>query len=128
MFFIRLAFWLGLAVVLLPTDEAQQAKLYGAAVATVDRVSTFCERNADTCETGGEFWATFVKKAEFGARMVSDAVRSGMRKEEAVTPMALPPTPIKVRPEQRPFPAVQGTLTQDDVSPPWRGQQPRAGT
>ena len=35
MFLIRVAFWLGLAVVLLPTDERQQARLYNTAVATV---------------------------------------------------------------------------------------------
>ena len=82
MFLIRTAFWVGLAVLLLPTDERQQARLYGTAVATVERVTTFCDRNAQACAAGAELWATFVKKAEFGARMAIDLVSSGGRKDE----------------------------------------------
>ena len=86
MFLIRVAFWLGLVVVLLPTDERQQARLYNTAVATVERVTTFCDRNAQACTAGAEFWATFVKKAEFGARMAVDLVSSGGRKEAEAVP------------------------------------------
>ena len=68
MFLIRMVFWLGLIVVLLPTDERQQARLYNTAVATVERITTFCDRNAQACNAGADFWAAFVKKAEFGAR------------------------------------------------------------
>ena len=82
MFLIRTAFWVGLAVLLLPTDERQQARLYGTAVATVERVTTFCDRNAQACAAGAELWATFVKKAEFGARVAIDLVSSGGRKDE----------------------------------------------
>ena len=100
MFLIRVAFWLGLVVVLLPTDERQQARLYSAAVATVERVTTFCDRNTQACTAGAEFWATFVRKAEFGARIAVDLVSSGGRKEaEAV------PTPVRVEAPGRPEPS-----------------------
>ena len=77
MFLIRVGFWVGLAVLLLPTDERQQARLYSTAVTTVERVTTFCDRNAQACAAGAELWAIFVKKAEFGARMAIS--RSGRR-------------------------------------------------
>ena len=90
MFLIRTAFWVGLAVLLLPTDERQQARLYGTAVATVERVTTFCDRNAQACAAGAELWATFVKKAEFGARVAIDLVSSGGRKDEDASARAQP--------------------------------------
>jgi hypothetical protein len=74
MFLFRIVFWLGLAVVFLPTEETQQARLYETASATVERIATFCDRNPKTCAAGAEFWSTFVKKAEFGARVATDLI------------------------------------------------------
>ena len=128
MFLIRLAFWLGLVVVLLPTDERQQARLYGTTVATVERVVTFCERNAQTCAAGADFWATFVKKAEFGARIAVDLVSSGGRKDEAPTRSQVQPSDTRGSPEPRAYPPARGTLTPADVAPAWRGQMQRTGT
>ena len=134
MFLIRVAFWVGVVVVLLPTDERQQARVYGTAVATVERVTTFCDRNAQACAAGAELWATFVKKAEFGARMAIDLATSGGRKDEDATSRSQP-TSAKVKPEPRPEAkvpaAVRGTLTPSDLAPAWRGadvrQAQRAG-
>jgi|RhiMethySRZTD1v2_1073278.scaffolds.fasta_scaffold46694_8 hypothetical protein len=130
MFLIRVAFWLGLVVVLLPTDERQQARVYNTAVATVERVTTFCDRNAQACTAGADFWATFVRKAEFGARMAVDLISSGGRKEPEVVP-----TPVRVesetprgRPQPRTSPAPRGTLSPADLTPAWRGQVQRTGT
>ena len=44
---LRLAFGAGLVVLLMPSDEAQQAKLYQNASYAVDRAVTFCEISAD---------------------------------------------------------------------------------
>ena len=115
-------------MVLLPTDERQQARLYGTAVATVERVTTFCDRNAQTCAAGAEFWATFVKKAEFGARMAVDLVSSGGRKDEAPTRRTSQPADTRGRPEPKRHPAARGTLTPADLTPAWRGQLQRTGT
>ena len=128
MFLIRVAFWLGLVVVLLPTDERQQARLYNTAVASVERVTTFCDRNAQACTAGAEFWATFVKKAEFGARIAVDLVSSGGRKEgETVpTPVRVEPEAPRGRPEHRAHPSARGTLSPADMTPAWRGREQRA--
>ncbi len=69
---LRLAFGAGLVVLLMPSDEAQQARLYENASYAVDRAVTFCDRNARTCETANGVWNMFVKKLEFAARMGYD--------------------------------------------------------
>src|SRR3989337_608578 len=95
MFLIRAAFWVGLAILLLPSDERQQERLYAAAVATVERATTFCDRNPKVCAASGEFWAMFLKKAEFGARMAINVAGSGGRVADDATP--LPPQPASLR-------------------------------
>jgi len=99
MFLFRIVFWLGLAVLLLPTEENQQARLYETASATVERITTFCDRNPKTCAAGAEFWSTFLKKAEFGARVADEtgARRRGSRAAtkpliKADAPQAAQPT------------------------------------
>lgn len=129
MFLIRVAFWVGLVVLLLPTDERQQARLYGSTVAAVERIVTFCDRNAQACAAGAELWATFLKKAEFGARIAVDLVSSGGRRDEEAGPMRPQPASATSRPEPRTLtlPSSRGTLTPADLAPAWRGQPPRTG-
>jgi hypothetical protein len=122
---IRLAFWLGLAVLLLPTDERQQARLYGNAMATVQRIATFCERNAEACAAGADLWATFVKKAEFGAHILADLASSEARKAEIVAPASVGPASVGRQPERAVGQPADGTLTANDLVPPWRGGQVR---
>jgi len=130
MFLIRLVFWIGLIVVLLPTDERQQARLYGTAVATVERITTFCDRNAQACKAGADFWAAFVKKAEFGARMVVELISSGGRSEpDAVRkPARVEQEGLRGRPEPKVYAPARGTLSPVDLTPSWRGQMQRTGT
>jgi len=121
MFLIRVGFWVGLAVLLLPTDERQQARLYSTAVTTVERVTTFCDRNAQACAAGAELWAIFVKKAEFGARMAIDLVSTSGRQDEDAASVRTQPASVK----GKPAPAARGTLTPADLTPAWRGQVQR---
>jgi len=123
MFLIRVGFWVGLAVLLLPTDERQQARLYSTAVTTVERVTTFCDRNAHACAAGAELWAIFVKKAEFGARMAIDLVSTSGRQDEDAASLRTQPASVK----GKPAPAARGTLTPADLTPAWRGQVQRTG-
>ena len=53
MFVIRIAFWIALIVMVLPSDREQQARLYQTATETMHRAATFCDRNAKLCEQGG---------------------------------------------------------------------------
>jgi Family of unknown function (DUF5330) len=115
MFFVKLAFWLGVVVLLLPSDEQQQARLINTATTTVERVTTFCDRNARTCTMGAEAWSTFLRKAEFAARLVGDLVNSGARHSgiDAFAP-----------PAQK----MSGTLSPMDMQPAWRGPGSGIGT
>ncbi len=72
MFLIRMAFWLALIVMVLPSDKEQQARLYHTAAETVHRAATFCDRNAALCTQGAQHWAVFRTKLEFGAKLVFD--------------------------------------------------------
>lgn len=123
MFFIRMAFWLGVAVMLLPTDAQQQARLYSTAVNAVERASTFCDRNARTCEMGAQAWAAFLKKAEFGARLLGDMLTSSTRQPET----AAAPAPPRQKVSAATRAGVQNTLLPADLEPSWRGPSARRG-
>ena len=96
MFFIKLTFWLGLAVLLLPTDAQQQARLY---------------------TTAASAWATFLKKAEFGARLVGDMISSSGRQVPDASPAPKHNTGADAAP--------RGTLSSADMQPAWRGPSVR---
>jgi hypothetical protein len=126
MFLFRMLFWLGLAVVLLPTEENQQARLYETAQAAVERIATFCERNGKACAAGAEFWSTFLKKAEFGARVAADLITSRGQRNDGLAPTAAPRSGGTAA-EPRSSPASRNTLSRDDLGPTWRAPPPRAG-
>ena len=72
MFLIRMALWVGLIVLLLPSDKERQAQLYKTASEAVHSAATFCDRNAALCEQGAKHWTVFRTKLEFGAKLVFD--------------------------------------------------------
>ena len=76
LFLIRAAFWLMIIVLLLPTDDKQRSEVYGTAQAAVNDVTSFCDRNPETCARGKDAFAVFVQKAEFGARMLMDLIQN----------------------------------------------------
>lgn len=125
MFILRAAFGLAVVIMLLPTDEAQQAKVAGSAGAAVERAATFCERNPATCAAGTEMWALFLKKAEFGARLAGNLLQDYMKgtvRHASGEAAGSPP----LDPGHRPQPArtvapERGTLSTDDLAPAWRG-------
>ena len=118
MFLFRLAFWLSVILVLLPADEQQQARLYGAATSAFERATTFCDRNAETCATASEAWSSLRKKAEFGYRLARDLANKRQGTDEASTP---PPPGAASKVDSR------GTLSPMDMQPAWRGPGPRTG-
>jgi hypothetical protein len=115
MFFVKLAFWLGVVVMLLPSDEQQQARFYTTATSAVERVTTFCDRNPRTCAMSAETWSMFLRKAEFAARLVGDLMSSGAQRSG---PDGAPPPPHKM----------SGTLSPMDMQPAWRGPANAVGT
>ena len=112
MFLIRIAFWVALIALLLPTDLRQQEKLMSAATEAAWRAATFCERNATACERGAQYWAVFKQKLDFGARLAYDIASERMSgkavAEQPATPPASPPARID---------RAKGTLTPSDLAP-----------
>src|SRR2546430_3166143 len=114
-FLLRMAFWLGLVLVLLPrekTPESDKLPQFGAseavsaASAAVSDVSQFCKRQPAACEVGGQAATVIGQRAQAGARKryqiitakrASDPTNSLRRVGEAHAAAASPPhTPATV--------------------------------
>lgn len=75
-FLLRMAFWLGLVLVLLPrekTPETESPQLgaseaLSAATAAASDMSSFCKRQPAACEVGGQAASIIGRRAQEGAR------------------------------------------------------------
>ena len=76
-FLLRMAFWLGLVLVLLPrekTPESEKLPQVGAseavsaATAAVSDMTQFCKRQPAACEVGGQAATVIGQRAQDGAR------------------------------------------------------------
>jgi hypothetical protein len=123
-FLLRMAFWLGLVLVLLPrekTPESEKLPQLGAseavsaASAAVSDMSQFCKRQPAACEVGGQAATVIGQRAQAGARKLyqiitdkraSDHTGSVGGVEEAGASLAAA--------------APRDTLTPDDLMAEWR--------
>src|SRR3978361_905708 len=76
-FLLRMAFWLGLVLVLLPRDKTPElgklpqlgaSEAVSAASAAVSDMSQFCKRQPAACEVGGQAASVLSQRAQDGAR------------------------------------------------------------
>jgi hypothetical protein len=76
-FLLRMAFWLGLVLVLLPRDKTPESEklprlgaseAVSAASAVVSDMSQFCRRQPTACEVGGQAATVLNQRAQDGAR------------------------------------------------------------
>ena len=76
-FLLRMAFWLGLVLVLLPRDKTPDAdktpqlgasEAVSAASAALSDMSQFCKRQPAACEVGGQAATALGERAKDGAR------------------------------------------------------------
>jgi hypothetical protein len=76
-FLLRLVFWLGLVLVLLPRDKTPESEklpqigaseAVSAATAAVSDMSQFCKRQPAACEVGGQAAVVLGQRAQDGAR------------------------------------------------------------
>lgn len=123
MFLIRVTFWLALIVLLLPTDQRAQERLYTTASETAHRVATFCDRNAALCVRGSEYWAVFKRKLDFGTKLAYEIASERLmgRSAPAAEPVnttASPPARVE---------RAKGTLSPADAQPEWRGKPVKNG-
>ena len=125
-FLLRMAFWLGLVLVLLPRDKTPESdklpqigasEAVSAATAAVSDMSQFCKRQPAACEVGGQAATVIGQRAQEGARKLykiitdkkaPDHTGSIGNAEEAEPALANAST--------------RDTLTADDMTVEWRVQ------
>ena len=118
-FLLRMAFWLCVVCVLLPSGSkttSPEAKIDASeavtlASAAVSDVRGFCERQPDACVTGGKVAVAIGHKAEAGARTLYEFV-SKLREKSASGEKAAG------------RPGSDGTLTPADMAPSWHSPVP----
>jgi hypothetical protein len=91
-FLLRMAFWLGLVLVLLPTDKAPDAgtqpevaasDAISAASAAVSDMAQFCERQPAACTVGGQAASVIGARAQAGAKKVYQFITEKNEKADA---------------------------------------------
>jgi hypothetical protein len=123
-FLMRMAFWLGLVLVLLPTDKTPEAaktpqvdtsEAISAATAAVADMSQFCTRQPVACAVGGQAATIIGHRAQAGARKVYDMIVE--KKSDGPTgSIARRDTAALQRADR----ASPDTLTPDDLQIEWR--------
>src|SRR5262249_54707954 len=134
MFFLsRMAFWLGLVLVLLPSGSSQRpqgsqvaaSEAISAASATVGDWRQFCARQPEACRVGSQVASQLGSRAQAGGKMFYDFVTETLRRKE--------PGGDNARHDGKPADRAladkdsQNTLTPADLAAPWRGPAPREG-
>ncbi|MBB5050590.1 hypothetical protein HNQ36_000538 [Afipia massiliensis] len=151
-FLLRMAFWLGLVLVLLPTDKSSApdqgpqigaSEAISAATAAVSDMSQFCNRQPAACTVGGQAATVIGERAQSGAKKVYQFITDKAEKNEKTDKKAPEPadkankkapdhtgsigTPDdRDMSEAQTVAIVHQTLSQDDLAIDW--QPPASGT
>ena len=115
-FLFKMAFWLGLVLVLLPSGGSQptpkmQVNAFdamSAAKAAVSDMRQFCERQPDACVVGGQTAVALGQRAQVGAKMLYEFLNEQLGSNEASVTSTIPAPPAKPS---------QHTLTPADLTP-----------
>lgn len=126
-FLLRLAFWLGLVLVLLPTGSAQRgangdvhaADALSAASATVHDLRGFCAREPNACSVGSELATNMGYRAQAGAKMLYEFLSEVLAPRE--TGSLGRETGTSEAGKAAPSRDSQNTLTPADLAPAWHG-------
>ena len=118
-FLLRMAFWLGVVCVLLPSStkstspdaQINATEAVTLASAAVSDVRGFCERQPDACVTGGKVATALGHKTEAGARTLYEFITK-LREKSASAEKAGTKG------------GSEGTLTSTDMAPAWHAPVP----
>ena len=138
-FLLRMAFWLSIVLILLPTGTSQQVPAnsvgatdaISAASATVGDLRQFCTRQPDACTVGSHVATVLGYKAQAGAKMLYGFLTDSMATKDGVKDSGSPTgtaahfgkaDPDKPAMDPAAFNrASQNTLNSTDLAPAWRG-------
>jgi hypothetical protein len=138
-FLLRMAFWLSVVLILLPTGSSQPAPANGvgatdaisAASATVGDLRQFCSRQPDACTVGSHVATELGYKAQAGAKMLYEFLTETLAPKETGS-VASAGSRFGKSAMDKPVMdraafdrASQNTLTPPDLGPAWRGPAPR---
>ena len=141
-FLLRMAFWLSVVLMLLPTGSSQPEQTNGvaasdaisAASATVGDLRQFCTRQPDACTVGTHVATELGYKAQAGAKMLYGFLTESLAPKSTGSiagsrfGKALLDKPASDKPamDRAAFDrASQNTLNSTDLAPAWRGPAPR---
>lgn len=142
-FLLRMAFWLGLVLVLLPTDKTPDSDkgpqigasdAISAATAAVSDMSQFCNRQPTACVVGGQAATVIGERAQSGAKKVYQFITDKAEKNDKKAPDPTDKAGKKApdhtgsigTPDDRATgeseiaTVVHQTLTQDDLAIDWQ--------
>ena len=139
-FLLRITFWLGLVLVLLPRDKTPEsdklpqigaADAVQAATAAVSDMTQFCKRQPAACEVGGQAATIIGQRAQDGAKKIYQIIND---KKEQITnekndkndkkaPDHTGSIMVAGEGDTSAGEAVRDTLTQDDLALEWHGPQ-----
>ena len=141
-FLLRITFWLGLVLVLLPRDKTPEsdklpqigaADAVQAATAAVSDMTQFCKRQPAACEVGGQAATIIGQRAQDGAKKIYQIIND--KKEQFDKPDRNEKNDNKKAPDHTGSIAMAGegdaisseaphdTLSQDDLALEWRGPE-----
>jgi Family of unknown function (DUF5330) len=136
-FLLRLAFWLGLVLVLLPRDKTPDSEkmpqlsvsdAVQAATAAVSDMSQFCKRQPAACDVGGQAATVIGVRAQDGARKIYNSI-TDKKAPEADKDKKAPDHTGSIGVAENAEPAAaemapRDTLSGDDLAVEWRGGAP----
>jgi hypothetical protein len=122
-FLLRMAFWLGLVLVLLPRDKTPESdklpqvgasEAVSAATAAVSDMSQFCKRQPAACQVGGQAAVVITHRAQEGARKLYQIITDKRASDHTGSIGGVEnadAAPIEMAPRD--------TLTPDDLQVEW---------
>ena len=124
-FLLRMAFWLGLVLVLLPREKTPESdklpqvgasEAVSAATAAVSDMSQFCKRQPAACEVGGQAATVIGHRAQDGARKLYQIITDKRAPDRTGSIGS-----VDNADAQSATAAPRDTLTPDDLQVAWRG-------
>jgi hypothetical protein len=132
-FLLRLVFWVGLVLVLLPRDKTPDqdkaapqinaSEAVSAATAAVSDMTQFCKRQPAACEVGSQAATVIGQRAQGGARKLYQIITDKPEKSDKRAPDHTGSIGGIESAEAAPSDA-HDTLTPDDMQIEWQGAWP----
>lgn len=135
-FLLRITFWLGLVLVLLPRDKTPESvkapqisatEAVQAATAAVSDMSQFCRRQPTACDVGGQAATMIGQRAQDGARKLYQMITDKEKKDQAPADKKTPDHTGSIGMADETDPPVaeapRDTLSPDDLALQWHGPE-----